>query len=84
MQYAGRLHRLHPGKTDVRIFDYADTKVPMLGKMFDKRLRGYRSIGYTRIDDTAKSDESGCTTVEYDHDELAALDVHADLESGTS
>jgi superfamily II DNA or RNA helicase len=48
VQYAGRLHRLHPGKTEVRIFDYVDREVPMLLRMFERRLRGYRSIGYAR------------------------------------
>ena len=48
VQYAGRLHRLHPGKREVRIYDYVDRDVPMLMKMFGKRLRGYRSMGYAR------------------------------------
>jgi superfamily II DNA or RNA helicase len=48
VQYTGRLHRLHPGKIEVRIFDYVDREVPMLLRMFEKRLRGYRAIGYTR------------------------------------
>jgi superfamily II DNA or RNA helicase len=46
VQYAGRLHRLHPGKTEVRIYDYVDREVPMLARMFKKRLRGYHAIGY--------------------------------------
>src|SRR3989441_6873290 len=46
VQYAGRLQRLHPGKTEVRIYDYVDRDVPMLARMFEKRLRGYRAIGY--------------------------------------
>ena len=46
VQYAGRLHRAHAGKHEVRIFDYADREVPMLARMFAKRLRGYRAIGY--------------------------------------
>ena len=29
-QYVGRLHRLHEGKTEVRVYDYADLNVPML------------------------------------------------------
>jgi len=45
-QYVGRLHRLHPGKREVRVFDYVDRSVPMLARMFAKRLRGYRNIGY--------------------------------------
>jgi superfamily II DNA or RNA helicase len=48
VQYAGRLHRLYPGKTEVRIYDYVDREVPMLAQMFQKRLRGYRAIGYAR------------------------------------
>ena len=48
MQYTGRLHRLHPGKREVRIYDYVDREVPMLLRMFEKRLRGYRAIGYAR------------------------------------
>ncbi len=47
IQYAGRLHRLHPDKTEVRIYDYVDRYVPMLARMFERRLRGYRAIGYT-------------------------------------
>lgn len=46
VQYAGRLHRFHPRKPDVCIFDYVDREVPVLARMFEKRLRGYRSMGY--------------------------------------
>jgi very-short-patch-repair endonuclease len=45
-QYAGRLHRLHDRKHEVRIYDYADLNAPMLAKMFDRRCRGYEAIGY--------------------------------------
>ncbi len=47
VQYAGRLHRRHGTKTEVRIVDYVDRRVPMLNRMFDKRMRGYRAMGYT-------------------------------------
>jgi len=46
-QYAGRLHRLHDRKREVRIYDYADLNVPMLSRMFDRRCRGYEAIGYS-------------------------------------
>ncbi|MBM4354893.1 MAG: DEAD/DEAH box helicase, partial [Deltaproteobacteria bacterium] len=46
VQYTGRLHRLHPEKSEVRIYDYVDGEVPMLARMFERRLRGYRAIGY--------------------------------------
>ena len=45
-QYAGRLHREHTTKTDVRIVDFVDTGHPALLKMWDKRQRGYRAMGY--------------------------------------
>jgi superfamily II DNA or RNA helicase len=45
-QYAGRLHRDHHSKSEVVIYDYADMNVPMLSKMYHRRLRGYKAIGY--------------------------------------
>lgn len=46
-QYAGRLNRLHPDKRDVRIYDYVDVNVPVLTRMYERRLKGYRAMGYT-------------------------------------
>lgn len=45
-QYAGRLHRVHDRKREVIIYDYVDLGVPVLERMYQKRLKGYRSIGY--------------------------------------
>jgi superfamily II DNA or RNA helicase/very-short-patch-repair endonuclease len=45
-QYVGRLHRLHAGKREVRVYDYADLNVPMLARMFDRRCEGYEAAGY--------------------------------------
>jgi len=45
-QYAGRLHREHADKQDVRIYDYAETNQTQLARMWDKRQRGYRAMGY--------------------------------------
>ena len=45
-QYVGRLHRLHAGKREVRVYDYADLNVPMLARMFDRRCDGYEAVGY--------------------------------------
>lgn len=45
-QYAGRLHREHASKNDVRIIDFVDTGHPALLRMWDKRQRGYRAMGY--------------------------------------
>jgi len=46
IQYAGRLHRVHPGKRDVLIYDYVDAELSVLRRMFTKRLRTYRSLRY--------------------------------------
>jgi len=53
-QYAGRLHREHASKTDVRIIDFVDTGHPALLRMWDKRQRGYRAMGY-RVDSGASA-----------------------------
>ncbi len=45
-QYAGRLHRLHEGKSEVRVYDYIDDQAVMLERMYNKRLRTYSSLGY--------------------------------------
>lgn len=49
IQYAGRLHRLYAGKKEVRIYDYVDQNVPMLMRMYEKRLRGYRAMEYSLV-----------------------------------
>ena len=54
VQYAGRLHRPHPGKSEVRIVDYVDCEVPMFRRMFEKRQRAYRAIGYSPGDLSAE------------------------------
>jgi superfamily II DNA or RNA helicase/very-short-patch-repair endonuclease len=48
-QYVGRLHRLHNGKREVQVYDYADLDVPMLARMFDRRCAGYEAVGYTLL-----------------------------------
>ncbi|MBV9268090.1 MAG: DEAD/DEAH box helicase, partial [Acidobacteriaceae bacterium] len=45
-QYVGRLHRLHDGKRVVQVYDYVDPNVPMLARMYERRLKGYDMIGY--------------------------------------
>ncbi|WP_049621306.1 TOTE conflict system archaeo-eukaryotic primase domain-containing protein [Frateuria defendens] len=45
-QYAGRLHREHAGKQHVRIIDFIDTGHPSLLRMWERRQRGYRAMGY--------------------------------------
>ena len=45
-QYAGRLHRICDGKQIVKIYDYIDENVPALMRMFKKREKGYKNMGY--------------------------------------
>ena len=45
-QYVGRLHRLHDAKRVVRVYDYVDSNVLMLARMYARRLKGYSAIGY--------------------------------------
>lgn len=45
-QYAGRLHRMCDGKQIVKIYDYIDGNVPALMRMFKKREKGYKNMGY--------------------------------------
>ena len=45
-QYAGRLHRNYPGKTEVQVYDYIDIHIPVLERMYQKRVKSYSSIGY--------------------------------------
>jgi superfamily II DNA or RNA helicase len=45
-QYVGRLHRLHDNKRFVQVYDYVDNYVPMLARMYERRLKGYAAIGY--------------------------------------
>ncbi len=45
-QYAGRIHRESDGKDSVTIFDYVDSSIPMLERMFRKREKAYKAMGY--------------------------------------
>ena len=54
-QYVARLHRLHHAKTEVRIYDYVDSNVPMLARMSEKRKTGYKMLGYEMIERDGQS-----------------------------
>ena len=45
-QYAGRIHRESAGKECVTIYDYVDCSLPMLQRMFNKREKSYKAMGY--------------------------------------
>ena len=54
-QYAGRIHRQVDGKERVIIYDYVDTLLPMLERMFQRRSKGYAAMGYEQIEDSVQS-----------------------------
>jgi len=46
-QYIGRLHRHHPNKKEIKVYDYVDVQIPMLVRMYQKRFKKYHAIGYS-------------------------------------
>ena len=56
-QYAGRLHREYPGKQDVIVYDYVDIHIPVLERMYHKRLTGYAQIGYKALSSKNEPDK---------------------------
>lgn len=48
-QYAGRLHRQATGKLGVSIIDFVDAGHPALLRMWEKRQKGYRAMGYSLV-----------------------------------
>lgn len=46
VQYVGRLHRSYENKKDVYVYDYVDHNVPVLLRMFEKRFKTYKMMGY--------------------------------------
>ena len=48
-QYVGRLHRDYEGKKYVVVYDYIDAHLKVFEKMYSKRLRTYKRLGYSLI-----------------------------------
>jgi superfamily II DNA or RNA helicase len=58
IQYAGRLHRSHAEKREIRVYDYLDEGNPLTVAMFRRRSGAYRQMGYRMVmdeDDAATS-----------------------------
>lgn len=53
-QYVGRLHRAYEGKESVEVYDYVDHKDEAFLKMYEKRLKGYKSLGYSTVEEAKK------------------------------
>ncbi len=57
-QYAGRIHRESDGKERVTIHDYVECSLPMLQRMFNKREKSYKAMGYQiSFGETSKDDK---------------------------
>ena len=64
-QYAGRLHRNCEGKSEVCIHDYADIFVPMLDRMYHKRISGYSELCYRLKGSDNSGDSIVYTALDY-------------------
>lgn len=54
-QYLGRLLRNLDEKTELRVYDYVDYAIPMIYRMYQKRMVTYRKLGYQLEDDERSS-----------------------------
>lgn len=62
-QFVGRLHREDEGKTEVVVYDYVDASVPMLERMYKRRLRTYKRLGY-EVEETSAPEGDGASLVD--------------------
>lgn len=74
-QYAGRLHRNYEGKEEVLIYDYVDIHIPVLERMYHKRLSAYRSVGYKMKTSLETSQVQDVIYSEQDYFETLRLDI---------
>lgn len=58
-QYAGRLHREYDGKMTCQIYDYVDIGNAICEKMYRRRLRAYKSIGYATVNSVDDIEKCG-------------------------
>lgn len=50
-QYLGRLLRNLDEKNDLKVYDYVDYAIPMIYRMYQKRLTTYKQLGYRLCED---------------------------------
>ena len=53
-QYAGRINRTYDGRESELIYDYVDNNIEVTGKMYLKRLKVYKTAGYSLFDNEDK------------------------------
>lgn len=74
-QYAGRLHRNYEGKNEVLIYDYVDIHIPVLERMYHKRLTAYKSIGYSIKNNNSNYIMGNCIYDETNYFEYLIKDI---------
>ena len=57
-QYVGRLNRDYPEKKDVIVYDYVDSHMYYFNKMYTKRLRTYKKMGFDIISGNQKEKQT--------------------------
>jgi superfamily II DNA or RNA helicase len=60
IQYVGRALRSHADRSSVKVYDYVDTQVPILRKMYAKREKTYRLLRF--VPENTRSRESSKKT----------------------
>lgn len=66
-QYAGRLNRDYDGKESIIIYDYVDGHIPMFEKMYHKRLKAYKQIGYEIFSENMTSKQNANSIFDIDN-----------------
>lgn len=66
-QYAGRLNRDYESKKNVIIYDYVDSHIAMFEKMYYKRLKAYKQIGYEVFAGIGKEKQGGNSIFDADN-----------------
>jgi len=66
-QYAGRLNRDYEGKKSVIIYDYVDSHISMFDKMYHKRLKAYKQIGYDIFSETGAQKQTANAIFDIDN-----------------
>lgn len=73
-QYLGRLLRKLEEKEELRVYDYVDYAIPMIYKMYQKRLQTYKKLGYQLWDDQ-QSELYKSNLFNIDYQDILAKDV---------
>nr|EGQ4363917.1 hypothetical protein [Staphylococcus pseudintermedius] len=75
-QYLGRLLRNLNDKEELRVYDYVDYAIPMFYKMYMKRLRTYKTLGYI-LEENSGSELYQSNMIEGDYMSLLMKDLKA-------